>query len=429
MQRLAAAALSVLSLVVLASCGSGAVSGPPPVPTPGTISISPTSATLFSDLATNFIITGGSGTYIITSSNQAVIPISGAFTGNVLAVVPNAVASDTNVTLTVSDTAGSPPVTAALVVKPRTVNNTVTVTPSASQSAACGTAVCSGGDAEVAVVLSQAGIPLANRQVRFDVISGDIGIITSPAGLPESTSLTATTTTDNTGTARVRIRVTPNATAQTALLQVTDVSSGFTQRTAITIAPSSNAPLNAQPGTITFKGNAPNTCASGIQADVIVFGGRPPYQISQPGTFTVSPSVVTLSGGRFTVGATGQCTAGSAIAVVDNNGATVTVNAINTLSDVPAPTPTVTPFSVAPTDVTLNSCTDVANVALVGGSGVYMATSGSSTVTAIVTGSTGSINRTAHSGTAASPISVAFSDGQSLRQVTVNLGPGALSCP
>ncbi|MGZ5081821.1 MAG: hypothetical protein ACXWHA_00505, partial [Usitatibacter sp.] len=101
----------------------------------------------------------------------------------------------------------------------------------------------------------------------------------------------------------------------------------------------------------------------------------------------------------------------------------------NTLSDVPAPTPTVTPFSVAPTDVTLNSCTDVANVALVGGSGVYMATSGSSTVTAIVTGSTGSINRTAHSGTAASPISVAFSDGQSLRQVTVNLGPGALSCP
>ncbi|MGZ5063792.1 MAG: hypothetical protein ACXWAU_18065, partial [Usitatibacter sp.] len=428
MQRLAAAALSVLSLVVLASCGSGAVSGPPPVPTPGTISISPTSATLFSDLATNFIITGGSGTYIITSSNQAVIPISGAFTGNVLAVVPNAVASDTNVTLTVSDTAGSPPVTAALVVKPRTVNNTVTVTPSASQSAACGTAVCSGGDAEVAVVLSQAGIPLANRQVRFDVISGDIGIITSPAGLPESTSLTATTTTDNTGTARVRIRVTPNATAQTALLQVTDVSSGFTQRTAITIAPSSNAPLNAQPGTITFKGTAANTCASGIQADVIVFGGRPPYQISQPGTFTVSPSVVTLSGGRFTVGATGQCTAGSAIAVVDNNGATVTVNAINTLSDVTPPT--VPAFSVAPTDVTLNTCTDVASISLVGGTGSYFANSGNSAVSATANGSTGSIRRSSPSAALTGPVRVAFSDGQANREVTVNLsGLAAGPCP
>jgi hypothetical protein len=412
-------------LIAGASCGSGAVSGPPAVVTPGVLSISPANATLYSELSTNFIITGGSGTYIVSSSNQAVLPISGAFTGNVLTVVPNPVAVDTNVTLTVSDTASSTPVTATLVVKPRTVSNTVTVTPSASQSAACGTAVCSGGDAEVAVRLAQDGIPLRNRQVRFDVVSGDIRIITSPPGLPEALSLSATTTTDDSGTARMRIRVLPEATSQTALLQVTDVSSGFTQRSSVTIAPSSNAPLNAQPDTITFKGTSPNTCASAIEADVIVFGGRPPYQISQPGTFQVSPTVVTTSGGRFTVRATGQCTAGSAIAVVDANGATVTVNAINSLSDVqPAPTPTPTAFSVSPTEVTLNSCNDTANVALVGGSGSYFAASGNSAVQATVSGNTGSIKRRSATGVTASPVSVAFSDGQLTRQVTVNLGVG-----
>src|SRR6185312_6798891 len=78
------------------------------------------------------------------------------------------------------------------------------------QSAACGTAVCSGGDAEVKATLSQAGVPLTGRTVRFDIVSGDVGIITSAPGLPETTGTTATATTDSTGTARIRIRVSPN---------------------------------------------------------------------------------------------------------------------------------------------------------------------------------------------------------------------------
>ena len=431
--RLARLALAFLAAVAVASCGSGAVSGPAPVVTPGPLSISPATATLFSDLPTDFFIRGGTGSYIVTSSNQSVIPISGPFSGTaggVLTVVPNQVAADTNVTLTVSDTANTTPVTAALVVKPRTVSNVVTVTPSASQSAACGTAVCSGGDAEVSVRLAQAGIPLRNRTVRFDVISGDIRIITSAPGLPETLNLSANTTTDDTGTARMRIRVLPEANSQTALLQVTDTSSGFTQRTAITIAPSSNAPLNAQPGAITFKGTAANTCANNIQADVIVFGGRPPYQVSQPGTFTVSPTVVATSGGRFTVRATGQCTAGSAIAVVDASGASVTVNAINNLSDVVAPTPTpATAFSVSPTDVRLTSCNDTASVTLAGGAGPgsYFAASGNNAISASVPGggNTGVIRRNPGTTTLTS-VTVSFSDGQTSKPVTVNIDlPGA----
>ena len=360
------------------------------------------------------------------------ISIGGALTGgSVLTVVPNQVAADTNVTLTVSDTAGTAAVTAALVVKPRTVSNILTVTPSASQSAACRTAVCSGGDAEVSVMLSQAGIPLRNRQVRFDVVSGDIRIITSSAGLPESLSLTATTTTDDTGTARIRIRVLPDANSQTALLQVTDTSSGFTQRTAITIAPSSNAPLNAQPSSITFKGTTPNTCADGIQADVIVFGGRPPYQISQPGSFQVGPTLLTASGQRFTVRAIGQCTSGSAIAVVDSNGSTATVNASNTLSDVVAPvTPATSPFGVAPTTVALGSCNDIANVTLSGGSGSYIGSASNSVIRVNINNNLGSISRFTPSAAVTSPQTVRFSDGKSTSDVTVTLGPGAMAaCP
>jgi hypothetical protein len=226
----------------------------------------------------------------------------------------------------------------------------------------------------------------------------------------------------------MRIRVLADASSQTALLQITDLGSGFTQRTSVSIAPASNAPLNAQPNTIVFKGLAANTCASGIQADVIVFGGRPPYQISQPGSFNVSPTVVTQNPGRFTVGATGQCSTGSTIAVVDALGSTVSVTVQNTLSDV-APTP-VPAFAVSPSSVSLNSCTDTANVTLVGGSGTYFGASGSGNVVVAVSGSIGSIRRRGATGATATPVNVAFSDGQTTRQVTVDLTGAALGpCP
>lgn len=425
--RLARLALALLALATLASC-SGAVSGPPVVVTPGPLSITPAAATLYSDLPTAFFITGGNGQYVITSSDQFVIPIVGGFTGNQLTIVPGPVVADTPITLTVGDTAGSTPVTAALVVKPRTVSNVVTITPSSSQSSACGTAICSGGDAEVKVVLGIGGVPLRGRTVRFDVVSGDIRIITSAADLPETLSLSGTATTDDTGTARIRIRVLADATSQTALLQVTDTSTGFTQRTSVTIAPSSNAPLNAQPATIEFQGTAPGTCASGISADVIVFGGRPPYQISQPGSFSVTPTVVSSSGGRFTVSAIGQCANASQIAVVDSNGATVAVTATNRIS--PVVGTTTTPFNVSPSSVTLTSCNDVANVTLSDGSGSYVGATSHSSIKAQVNTNIGSISRQSPSGAVSSPQSVSFSDGKTVKQVDVTLTAGALLvCP
>src|SRR6185437_4761130 len=349
----------------------------------------PDNATLFSDLPSTFFITGGSGVYTVISSNQAVLPVAGLLNGSTFTVAAKAVTEDSAITLTVRDNAGSLPATSAVTVKPRTIANSVTITPSASQAASCGTAVCSGGDAEVKATLSQAGVPLANRSVRFDVVSGDISIITSAPGNAEQTALTATTASDSTGTARIRIRVSATAASQTALLRITDVSSGFTQTTAVTIAPSTNAALNAQPDTIRFTGSNATTCSLNGTADVIVFGGLPPYQLTQVAGYAISPTTISISGGHFTITATGQCSQtqtsgttvspiGSPLAIVDAAGATKTVTIFNTPA--PATPASNTPFDVAPASVTLDSCGATATVALVGGSGNYFAASGNSAV-------------------------------------------------
>ena len=435
-QRLATIALAFSAAFLLGSCGSGAVSDTSGTGS-GAITITPSSATLYSDLPTTFVIAGGNGSYVVTSNNQAIIGFGGALTGNTLTVVPAAVGADTPITLTVTDTANHTPATATLTVKPRTVSNVVTVTPSASQSAACGSSVCSGGDAEVKVILTQNGVPLANRPVRFDVVSGDVRIITSAAGSTETLSTSGTTTSDGTGTARMRVRVLPDAPAQTALIQVTDLSSGFVQTASISIAPSSNAPLTVRPTAIQFTGRTSTTCSTGVSADIVIVGGRPPYQVTQPPGFTVSPAIVSNSGGRVTVTSTGQCALsvpeqGQTIAVLDNNGATASVVVHND----PAPvTGQAAPFTVGPTSVTLTRCDEVANIALAGGTGQYYAASGNSAVYAYVALSSqaapvGVISRYPHSGTTTvTTVPVSFSDGQTIQTVTVTLQGSALTCP
>lgn len=427
--------VSILMILGIASCGSGAVSAPPIPVTPSPLSVNPSIATLFAELPTAFSLGGGTPPYFVTSSNQAAVPVIGTVSGNSFTVVPNPVAAETPVTLTITDSASATPATATLTVRPRTVSNVVTITPSATQPAACGTAICAGGDAEVRVSLSQAGLPLRNRTVRFDVVSGDFRIITSAPGTPESLSLSATTLTDDTGTARMRIRVLADAGAQTGLLQITDVGSGFSQRASLTVAPSSSSPLNAQPDRIAFIGRDSDTCpdgrTTGLSADVIVFGGRPPYSITQPGTFAINPLTLPRSGERFTVTPIGQCTAGAPIAVVDSAGNTVTVTATSSVAAVSVTTPALV---VSPQTVTLTACLPqqaFVNIAGGLGAGTYIAASGSTVVDADVPnrGNIGVINRRRGSGPITTPVQVGFSDGRSVVQVTVNFeGAGAGVC-
>ncbi len=427
--------LVLFAAVLLGSCGSGAVSSGSAASTVP-VTITPSVATLYSDVPSTFVITGGNGNYVITSSDQVVLPVSSApLTGtNSFTVVPSTVGADTTVTLTARDTGTAPSGSAQVVIRPRTIGNVVTVTPSASQSTACGASICAGGDADVKVVLTQAGVPLVGRLVRFDVISGDFRIIASAPGLPESLALSGTAITDATGTARIRIRVLSDATAQTALLQVTDVSSGSTNTVSLSIAPSSNAPLSALPSTISFIGPDANNCATGASAEVIVFGGRPPYNVTSPGTFVVTPSVLTASGQRFTVTPTGICTEGSAIAVVDDNGASASVTATNVPG---SPFTSSDPLVVAPDSVTLDSCNSIATVIVAGGFPPYFASSSTQAIRTSVAprvgsggGSTVSIQRRANSDLSVTPQTIAVSDGKEVKSVNVDLTPAAMGhCP
>ena len=441
------AALLGLVVLELAAC-SGAVSSGPAASS-GPIVVSPATAVLYSELPTTFTITGGNGNYIVTSSDQNVLPVAGTTTNNAFVVVPNDVGADTPVTLTVRDTSNSAQATAALTIKPRTISNVVTITPSSGQSAACGTALCAGGDAEVKVTLAQLGVPLAGRTVQFDVLSGDLRIIGSTSGGTEILTSSATAITDSSGTARIRVRADGAAGAQTALLNITDRSSGFVQSAAISIAPSTSATLTVQPATINFTGTSTTTCANNVSADVIVVGGRPPYQVTKPAGFNVNPTTLTTSGGRITVTATGQCArtgstssgttipdAGQVLGIVDSNGATASV----TIHNDPAPVTTApSPLNASPSAVTLG-CGQAAFISIVGGNPPYYASSGNGNVlkAEVSYGANGSyvgiLTRQSgvapSNGSSTSPfptVDVAFSDGQSVKVVTATLNPAA--CP
>ena len=405
---------------LLVACGSGSVTDS--TSAGGPIAVVPATATMYSGVPTTFLVSGGSGSFNVVSSDQSIIPNATGLTGGSFSVVANAVSADSPVTLTVRDSAGTSQ-TVSLTVRPRTVSSTITITPTSSQAAACGSSICSGGDAEVAATLSQGGSPLTGRQVLFEAISGDFRFITSPVGSPETLATSVTTTTDATGTARVRIRVLSGAPPQTGLLQITDVVSGAFQRTSFTIALASTSALSAQPTAINFTGLTDSSCANGISADVIVTGGSPPYNISNPGVFAVSPQLLHSSGDRFTVTATGQCSSGTPIAVVDQQGASVTVNATNKVGTI-APSA----LAVGPTTVNLgSSCGSVASVLIAGGTGSYFATAGDNAIAVTILTNQASIHWNVGVKPGNTSIPVAISDGRTVSTVTVNVPASTLT--
>ncbi len=431
--RLARLAVALASIAVVSSCGSGAVSGSAPVNDPARITILPDTATAFSGLPTTFVISGGTGSYIVSSSNQSIIQVAGALAGNTLTIIPNPVIADTVVTLTVRDTGATPTVQATVTVRPGTVSNNIAITPSSTQAAACAPAICSGGDALVSATISQGGIPLAARGVRFDVVSGDFRFInTDPVTGVETLTTSITVISDQTGKVSARLRATSGAANQTALLQITDLGTGAFQRTSFLIAQStgSSPGFFATPTQITFQGTRENECASGNSATVYVFGGTPPYTVSSTSSaYIVSRDFISFSGGSYTVTPNGQCvgTPGAPIIVRDAAGNTATTTVANVAGTQAAPA-----LAVTPSTVTLTSCTGSANVTVAGGrQSNYFVSSGSDALIATISGNTVTISRRNPSPAAGTaPLTVGVSDGTTVANVTVNLsGSAQRACP
>ncbi len=442
MQPIWRALAAVLLLAGVAACGGGV--GPAQnVPNQSAIVILPNEeqrtntgeiifvpVVVYSGLPATFSITGGNGSYIVASNNQATVPSPGSFAGSSFTIVPNPVTTDTPVTLSARDTSGAPAVTLRLDVRTGTINNEITITPTSTQGGSCAPAICSGGDALVSVTLSQGGIPLAARGVRFDATSGDYRfIVTSPTGV-ETLATSATVATDETGRARARLRVTAGANNQTALLRVTDLGSLAYQQTSFTIAQAtgSSPGFFAIPESIMFTGPRVDQCARGVSSNFFVYGGSPPYTISNTSSaFTVSPTIVGAAGGSFTVAAQGGCVdPGLPIGITDSSGRNISVTVGNKLGTAEVPA-----LVVAPETITLSDCDTVANVTVAGGTGFYLQpASGSGSVIASIFGNTVAIRRLNPSGPTTSPVSIGISDGVSAKTVTLNLTGRALgACP
>lgn len=426
--RLSRLVFAFLAAFLVASCGSGAVSGPPVTPVPPgdplRIDIQPGTAVAYSNTPTTFVITGGNGSYIVSSSNQGVVPVSGLISGNTFTIVPASVDASTDVILTVRDTGTAASDTATLTVLPRTVGSTVTVTPTSTR---CAPAICAGDDGTVEATLTQNGAPLAGRSVRFEVISGDFRFITSPSSATNETLDTSiTVSTDIAGKARVRFRALTTAPTQSALMLITDLTGGSFVRTGFAINGAPSAPT-VIPDKVTVKGPFVGQCPTGAaQSDFYIFGGVPPYTISNtgPSSLDIDRGVVATSGGFFRITTRPNLCFTTLIIVNDSVGqrTVVTVEAVEGTAAAPV-TPTPADLVVAPATVTLDSCEAVANVSIAGGTGNYQALSSHSSV--MVTFSTSNQLRiqrakTTPPSTAPATTSVSVSDGRQAATVTVN---------
>jgi len=421
--------LAFLAAVLLGSCGSGAVT--PQVVDPNTITVMPNTATLYSGFPTTFVITGGTGQYIVSSSDQATVPVSGLVSGNSVTIVPNNVVVDTTVTLTVRDTGATAPVSATLTVRPNPIANNITITATGTQGGSCAPAICSGGDAVVMATISQGGIPISARGGRMSVVSGDFRFIVPPPDQAEVLATSTDVVTDQTGKASARIRVLADAANQTAIVRVTDLLTLAFRDTSFFLSQSTGGSPGffVTPDAIEFTGPTLGQCASsGVSASFFVFGGLPPYTVLNSGgnIFTVDTFNLSNSGDSVTVAPNGICSGGLPITVRDSAGHTAAV----TVSNVEG-TATLTPVVASPSTVGLSTCSASASVVLSGGTGSYGVVSGSNTVVTSLGGSGLTIKRRVPS--AAPPsnsVVVAATDGRTSANITVNLSGEALGvCP
>src|SRR5438034_8475274 len=169
--------LAIAGLLILGGCGggSGAPNNPfapgPVAPTP--VSVLPPAVTVYSNTPATLTISGGTAPYQAFSSNNTALPLTQAVNGSTVVLLPANVTANTVATVTIQDILGQTG-TATVTVSPAPIFNTLTITPARTT---CGTnTICSGDTATAAVqVLGPGGAGVPNRQVKFDVVSGDYG--------------------------------------------------------------------------------------------------------------------------------------------------------------------------------------------------------------------------------------------------------------
>jgi hypothetical protein len=170
--------------------------------------------------------------------------------------------------------------------------------------------------------------------------------------VPDTFALTYTVPTDQNGDAVVRIPAKPTASPQHVNVQAKDLATGNFVRGIFVIyqfLPSGANQLQVVPDTVTITGPDTLTCSAGVASTFYVFGGQPPYTISNsvPQFLRLGQTLVANSGGGFTLSTLGGCVTPATIAISDSAGHTATITLNNNPGTQPpnaitAPIPIVT---------------------------------------------------------------------------------------
>ena len=379
---------AVAGVLSLAACGGGSGS-PSSMGSTNAVALAvlPAAPTVYSGTPDTLTVSGGRGPYSVFSSDQSILTVPTATDGS-FTITPGTVAADTTVQVTVRDSAGTI-VTVPVVVKAALLVNSLTLkaddfhTPecpndrilSTSPTDAIGsTWICSGQTGTVGVrIQNTLGGAFSGRPIEFDVIQGDFQIFTNAAGAPDTFALTYTVPTDQNGNAVVRIRANPAASQQLVIVQAKDLTSGNFVRGIFVIyqfLPNGANQLQIVPSTLTITGPDNQTCSSNVSTTFYVFGGKPPYTVSNPAPQFVrlAQSFIPASGGGFTLTTLGGCVSPLTIAVSDSAGHTATATLNNNVGTQPPSTAT-TPNAivVTPTTIPNLACGANTNIVATGG--------------------------------------------------------------
>ena len=452
---------AALMLVSALSGCSGAV-GTPPDTTPVAatpLAVSPAAADIFPDVPVTFTITGGKPTYSAFTSNSVVLPVNAAVTGTSFTVTPAAVTADTSVDITVRDAANTS-ATAKATVKPSTLINQITFTPSAPATNGCGTGLCSGNDALVVVKAALNGVVLRGRQIRFEALQGSFkisttGLVPPPPG-STCTDRSCTVLTDAQGEATVTVVADAAAFTQVATLQITDASvpsSGqsrkynFTiiQQTSgvgiLSVLPSASIVLQGAAGSVATNGMG--SCPIGT-VSYAIFGGTPEYKVSSslPDVAPAPSETVKNSGDSFTVTLIPVRTGGSCgqpvFVIADKLGRSIQTAVLDLQRGLDG-TSTVDPvFSILPSSG-INLCPNSTVSVAISGKGSFVAAIATSVpsdaggplidVNPKAGPIPGTVTFTRRSGTVPSVVEVRFSDGITTQPLKITTPPASTTCP
>ncbi len=400
--RSLAGLFALIGVLGLGACGGGG-GAPNPTFNPNTVlAISPPVATVYPNTPVTFVLSGGRKPYTIFSSDQAALPALGTLSGNVFTLVPNPVSADVLVSLTVRDADGAS-VDSEVTVKPATLVSAIVLkadgfsdgcpNPGGSSSAtdaASQTFICAGQTGSIAVSVRAP----AGRQIRFDVVQGDFQLFTNGPGQPPTFALSYTVPTDVNGNAIARVQALPNASHQIVIVQATDVLTGTFVRGIFVITNGASGGLLVVPDKVNITGPDSETCSFGVITSFFIYGGLPPYTISNtfPQFISVAPGVVNSSGAGFNATTLGACVDPAVIAITDSAGHTTTVTISNVVgSKAPATVISNIPIVISPSTIPTLACGGTTTVVATGGGTITQ--QGSTTTTTPATSLFVSVNR------------------------------------